>query len=289
MNQTSSLQQKQLKQGQLNFWLTNRIPRVFLTHAMGWLSKIRQPWFVRSSLWAWQKLSDLDLSEAEKSSFDSIHDCFVRRLKPGARPFESTPEVACSPCDALVGARGIVKNNSLLQAKGMVYSLSDLMQSEQDARRCEGYTYVTLRLTASMYHHFHAPHDIQIQQIRYIHGDVWNVNPPTLDRVNSLFARNERAVIRATLRPTGQTLWLVPVAAVLVASMRFTFTDLHLHLNYRGPTEVASQALLSKGEELGWFEHGSTIICLMPPGWDFIGPEPGGRINAGQPMFRQQT
>ncbi len=274
-------------QERLSFWLTNRIPRTLFTRAMGRLSKVRQPWFTKPALAIWQRCTDLRLFEAEKSDFASIHDCFVRRLKPGLRPYDPSPERMGSPCDAIVGAHGIVERGELLQAKGMVYRLEDLMQSNTDAASCEGFSYLTLRLTASMYHHFHAPHDMRVKRLRYIHGDVWNVNPPTLTQIPALFAKNERAVVQLKLLPTQQTMWLIPVAAVLVASMRFTFSDLHLHLGYRGPTQTDLDANLAKGDEMGWFEHGSTIICIVPSGWAYVGPKTGETIRAGQTLWHQ--
>lgn len=285
MNQTTTLLKKWAAQDKLNFWLTNRIPRAFFTRLMGKISRLQSPLVAHVGIWIWRKFSDLDLTEAEQSKFNSIHDCFTRRLKPGSRPFDNSPKTLCSPCDAIIGAHGTIEHGKLLQAKGMVYQLSDLMQSHTDAALCEGYQYVTLRLTSSMYHHFHAPVNLCVKSLRYIHGDVWNVNPPTLKRISSLFAKNERAVIEVSLSETEQTMWMIPVAAVLVASMRFTFSDLHLHLGYRGPTQTDLNAKLTRGDDMGWFEHGSTIICLIPPDWKYSGPETGQRIKTGQSLF----
>ena len=285
MNQTPSLQKKWQDQSSLNFWLTNRIPRTLLTKAMGRLSRIEHPWVARLGIGMWRRFSDLDLSESQQTDFRSIHDCFVRRLKPGLRPFDPSPGVMCSPCDSIIGAHGIVRQGQLLQAKGMVYSLAELMQSAADAKHCEGYQYLTLRLTSSMYHRFHAPHDVTVTGMRYIHGDVWNVNPPALQRVSGLFAKNERAVLELILKETGQTMWMIPVAAVLVASMRFTFSDIHLHLGYAGPTETKLDASIAKGQEMGWFEHGSTIICMVPASWAYVGPTTGQVVKAGQALW----
>lgn len=287
MNHFAQLRKRQLLQDNLSFWVTNRIPRALLTRLMGRISKWRSRTFARFGIAIWRYFGDLDLREAEKTEFDSIHDCFVRHLKPNARNFGSSPDVMCSPCDAIVGAHGKIEHGCLMQAKGMVYELSDLMQSHVEAQSCEGYSYLTLRLTASMYHHFHSPHDSRVKRLRYIHGDVWNVNPPTLKRIHSLFAKNERAVIEMDLLRTSQKAWLIPVAAVLVASMRFTFSDIHLHLDYQGPTEHKLDTLISKGQEMGWFEHGSTIICLIPPNWSYIGPATGEKIRAGNPLWHK--
>src|SRR5579885_3663093 len=86
--------------------------------------------------------------------------------------------------------------------------------------------YVTLRLTASMYHRFHAPHDCRVEAVSYIPGDAWNVNPPALTRVDRLYCRNERAVLQTKLADGADRLTIVPVAAILVAGIRLTFADL---------------------------------------------------------------
>jgi phosphatidylserine decarboxylase len=148
-----------------------------------------------------------------------------------------------------------------------------------------GGSYVTLRLTSSMYHRFHAPYDCRVEQVTYISGDTWNVNPIALERIEQLFCKNERAVIRCRL-PSGQMLTLVPVAAILVASLRLHCLDVLLHLKYRGPNVIACDATYRKGEEMGWFQHGSTIIALAPPGVSIrAGLDQGQRIRMGQPLL----
>jgi phosphatidylserine decarboxylase len=82
---------------------------------------------------------------------------------------------------------------------------------------------------------------------------------------------------------------MIPVAAVLVASMRFTFSDIHLHLDYAGPTEVSMDVTVPKGEDLGWFEHGSTIICLIAPQWQWVGPPEGERVKAGDVLWQRNA
>src|SRR5262249_30638387 len=97
-----------LQQEDLNFLLTNRIPRGLLTRFIGWFSRIEQPLVRDVSIAVWQFFSDLDLSEAKKTRFKSMHDCFTRELKAGARPIEQDPAVLASPCDAIVGASGAI-------------------------------------------------------------------------------------------------------------------------------------------------------------------------------------
>jgi phosphatidylserine decarboxylase len=85
---------------------------------MGWLSKIEQPLVRDISIGVWRLFSDLDLSEAKKTQFKSLHDCFIRELKDGARPVDPDPSVLVSPCDAIVGACGAIAGTDLLQVKG---------------------------------------------------------------------------------------------------------------------------------------------------------------------------
>ena len=115
----------------------------------------------------------------------------------------------------------------------MSLQISSAIRSSVNAHR-DG-RYVTLRLTSSMYHRFHAPHDCRVEQVTYISGDTWNVNPIALKRIEKLFCKNERAVLRTRLTATGQPVTLVPVAAVLVASIRLHFLDTLLRQGYPGP------------------------------------------------------
>jgi phosphatidylserine decarboxylase len=273
-------------QEDLNFLLTNRIPRIALTRWVGRFSKVRTPWVRDLSIAAWKLFSDLDLSEAKKDHFDSLHDCFVRELKPGARPFDPSPQIVCSPSDGIVGACGSIEDGRLLQIKGMDYSLQELLGDEALTARHRAGSYVTLRLTASMYHRFHAPHDCTVQRVTHIQGDTWNVNPIALKRVERLFCRNERAVIETRLEPSGLPLTLVPVGAILVASIRLHFLDLLLHHDYAGPQTIECDARLQRGQEMGWFEHGSTIIVFAPPGLQLAaGIATNHQIKAGEPLF----
>ena len=180
---------KILHQEDINFLLTNRIPRRLATRWMGWLSKIENPLVARASIAVWRLFADLDLSDAQQQSFKSLHACFTRALKPGARPVDADARVLASPCDAIVGACGVVEGTELLQAKGFPYTLHDLLADPALVETYRGGTYVTLRLTSSMYHRFHAPHDGTVERVTYISGDTWNVNPIALRRVERLFAR----------------------------------------------------------------------------------------------------
>src|ERR1700723_2912658 len=106
-----------VQQEDINFLLTNRIPRRLATQFIGWFSRIEQPLVRDMSIGLWRLFSDLDLREAKKTHFRSMHDCFTRELKEGARPVDSRPDRLTSPCDGLVGACGQISSGTMLQAK----------------------------------------------------------------------------------------------------------------------------------------------------------------------------
>ena len=278
---------KIFQQEDLNFLLTNRIPRRLATRFMGWLSKIEQPIVRDLSIGAWRLFSDLDLSEAKKTRFKSLHDCFTRELKDGARPIDLDPSVLVSPCDAIVGASGTMAGTDLLQVKGSWYSLEDLLRDRMLAQFYRDGCYATLRLTAAMYHRFHAPHDCRVEQVTHIWGDTWNVNPIALERVRRLYCKNERVIVRTRLQGTGHLVTLVPVAAILVAGIRLRFLDVVVDPRRSRPLDLPCSASSRKGEEMGWFEHGSTIIVLAPKGLALCeNVRVGALIRMGEPLMR---
>jgi phosphatidylserine decarboxylase len=277
------------QQEDLNFLLTNRIPRAALTRFMGWFSKIENPLVRDFSIGCWRLFSDLDLSEAKKTHFKSLHDCFTRELRPGLRPADPDPAVVASPSDGIIGAFGTIRDGELYQIKGAPYSLIDLLGDPALVEAHRNGRFLTLRLTSSMYHRFHAPHDGHIDQVTLIHGDTWNVNPIALKRVERLFCKNERAVIRTRLA-TGEALTLVPVAAILVASIRLHFLDTVLNAGTRGRLVFPCDVNVKKGDELGWFEHGSTIIVLAPAHFSFCDHVAEGvQVRAGQALLRNPS
>ena len=278
---------KIFEQEDLNFLLTNRIPRRLVTQFMGWFSQIEQPLVRDLSIGIWRFFSDLDLSEAKKTQFRSMHDCFIRELKDGARPVDMNPAILVSPCDAIVGASGTIAGTSLFQVKGFAYTLQDLLGDRDLVNAHRNGRYVTLRLTSSMYHRFHAPHDCCVERVTYISGDTWNVNPIALKRIEKLFCKNERALLKTRLAATGHVVTLVPIAAVLVASIRLHFLDILLGLEHRGPNVFPCAAPFRKGEEMGWFEHGSTIIVFATDGFELCdNVQEGAIVRMGQPLMR---
>jgi phosphatidylserine decarboxylase len=275
------------QQEDLNFLLTNRIPRRLATRFLGWLSRLESPFVVGASLRIWKLFApDLDLSEARTTRFRSLRECFIRELTPGARPIAADPDVIASPCDAVVGACGRVDEDAVIQAKGLSYTLKELIGDEALAARHRDGHFATLRLRSTMYHRFHAPAACRVNEVVHIAGDTWNVNPIALARVERLFCRNERAVLPLELEDVDGWLTLVPVAAIGVATLRLHCVEGALGLRYAGPTRIACDARYEKGQELGWFEQGSTIIVLA--GADLALAEgvcEGRTLRVGEPLL----
>jgi phosphatidylserine decarboxylase len=275
-----------LAQDEINFLLTNRIPRRLATRLMGWFSRIEQPLVRDLSIGTWRIFCDPDLSEAKKTRFCSMHECFIRELKEGARPIDDRREILVSPCDGVVGACGTVAGTEAYQIKGSSYQLQDLFCDSEWAQHHRDGCYVTLRLTAGMYHRFHAPHDCIVEKVTHIWGDTWNVNPAALRRVDRLFCRNERAVLRTRLAGTRHVISLVPVAAILVAGIRLHFMQFPLSCESGNVNNAACEAAYVKGEEIGWFEHGSTIVVFAPNGFKLSGNvREGNLIRFGEPLM----
>ncbi len=274
---------------QINFLLTNRIPRRWATLFMGWFSQIEIPLVRDLTLATWRLFSEeINLQESKKAQFKSLHDCFIRELKEGARPINQDPNIVTSPCDAIVGASGSIEGTTVFQAKGFPYTLMELLGDSSLVEQYQNGTFVTLRLKSTMYHRFHAPCQCDVSEVIYISGDTWNVNPIALKRVERLFCKNERAVINLQLNDAERKIALVPVAAILVASIRLHFLNEVLNLEYKGPNRIACDASFKKGEEMGYFHQGSTFVVFASKGFEFCeNVQEGSTIRVGHPLFKK--
>lgn len=254
---------------------------------MGWFSRIESPLLTKISIFIWSLfVDDLKLNEAKQQKFRSLRECFIRELKDGVRTVDNRHHIATSPCDAIVGACGRIEGNTVYQAKGFPYALDELIPDPEIAKKYQNGTFVTLRLKSSMYHRFHAPVDCEVNHITYISGDTWNVNPIALKVVERLFCKNERAVIDLQLNHHQQSICLVPIAAILVASMKFHCLENDLDIKYKGPNEIPCHAELNKGDEMGYFQHGSTVVIFATKEYSLCEQiKPGYQIQMGQPLL----
>jgi phosphatidylserine decarboxylase len=271
-----------------NYRLTNIGPRRQASIWMGRVSRIQSPRLTRLAIWIWNHFDRLELEDSPPQTYASIQACFTRPIRPETRPIDQHPDVLISPCDAILGAHGRIEGQRLYQIKGKPYLLEELIGPvPQDHPWRQGY-FVTLRIKASMYHRFHAPADGQLVKAWHRSGDAWNVNPATLKRVDRLFCQNERACLSYQLL-AGESLALVPVAAVWVAGIRVhALQGLAWH-DTPQPLEGLSAPSQVKGEEMGWFEHGSTIVVITPDSFELVkGLEEGHRLKMGQALLRRR-
>ena len=146
---------------------------------------------------------------------------------------------------------GDIDGTTVFQAKGFPYDLADLIPDQALRTAYRNGKYITLRLKSSMYHRFHAPLDCQIREVTYISGDTWNVNPIALQRIEKLYCKNERAVIELDTGLAHSRICLVPVAAILVASIRLHWLDDLLCMDYRGPRRIPLRRAVQQGRRTG--------------------------------------
>ncbi len=218
---------------------------------------------------------DFDEVRDPIATFSCFQDFFVRRLRDGARPIEAAPEAFVSPCDGAWGSAGAIRDGTILQVKGQPYSLERLLRSAEDAARFEGGCFATLYLAPRDYHRFHAPCAVRVTAARYLPGTLWPVNDLGLRGVDGLFAQNERLCAFMDVQAEGPrkgAVCVIAIGAAMVGSVRVEFDDLGTN---RGGVESVfrdyaeggvAPPTFAKGEELGRFEFGSTLVLLAERG-----------------------
>jgi phosphatidylserine decarboxylase len=217
-------------------------------------------------------LYDVDVEEADlpvPDGYTSFNDFFTRQLVDGARPIDSSANTIISPVDGTVSAAGKLDSDMLLQAKGRHYSLSDLLMTDiEDADRFRNGSFATLYLAPHNYHRVHCPVSGSLVAMRYVPGALYSVNAATVSLLPNLFTRNERLICH--FNSAAGPIILIFVGAMHVGSISTPWTGLirprrkgvveDIDIARHGhPTEVA------KGDLLGWFNMGSTVILLLPP------------------------
>jgi phosphatidylserine decarboxylase len=276
--------------------LQHLLPRHWMTALVWRLARVRTP-AVKNRLIKWfARVFDVNLDEvrlAVPDEFATFNDFFVRELAPGARPVADHADAIVSPVDGTVSFAGDIHGRALFQAKGSDYSLDDLLATDLDAaRRFVDGRFATLYLAPYDYHRVHAPVAGDLVAARYVPGDLFSVNERTVSRLPGLFRRNERLVMhfRTDLGPVA----LVFVGALNVGSISTPWTG-EIRPRKSGMVEALDisrhPAEVDRGDLLGWFNMGSTVILLLPPGsaeWD-AGLQPGTRLRMGQAIGRRNT
>jgi phosphatidylserine decarboxylase len=215
---------------------------------------------------------EIDLQEAECSieGYASLHEFFTRRLRPGARPLASEANAVIAASDGVVCDAGVVSTGKLLEAKGSVFSLSDLLASPELAARLDGGAYLVTYLSPRDYHRVHSPVSGTIHSWTHIPGRLFPVGPRSVARECGLFAVNERFVTVID-GPAGITA-LVMVAAVGVGHITASYDpEVETHARKFSTGDVRKKDFtppqaISRGDEIGIFNLGSTTIVVFEPG-----------------------
>jgi phosphatidylserine decarboxylase len=224
---------------------------------------------------AFNAVYSVNLDEAARRSigdYSTFNDFFTRSLSSSARPLAPPPAVL-SPADGVVSQLGAVSTGHLLQAKGMRYELASLLDDPQAARTFDGGWFATIYLAPADYHRVHAPLDGTLVRSIAVPGQLFSVNTSTEAGVEGLFCRNERLVMRFET-PRGPYA-LVMVGAMLVASIETVFDAPSSPYRTREATE--HHRTFARGDEVGRFLLGSTVIVVVPRDW----VTPSARLNAG--------
>ncbi|RKG67623.1 phosphatidylserine decarboxylase [Corallococcus exercitus] len=249
------------------------LPKSAVSSVVGLATRLPAPapvhhWAMR----AFAKAYNVDMEEAEHAleKYPTFAQFFTRGLKPGLRPVDGGEKVVVSPVDGRVSQVGYSDNGRCLQAKGIEYTVDELLGDSQAAKPFHGGAWTTLYLSPRDYHRIHAPLGGTITGYAYIPGEFWPVNPASVKNKQSLFCVNERLV--TYLDTVAGKVAVVKVGATCVSRIKAAYEDITTHLGQPGKVHRYGAGIpVEKGGELGRFEMGSTVILCFEPGrvrWD---------------------
>ena len=246
------------------------MPQLYLTQFAGWFAQQKWGAVTHFVIKAFAKKYNVDMSEAKKENFsdyESFNQFFIRELKDDARKINENPTALCLPADGRVSQIGHIDDDRLLQAKGHFFSLSDLLAGDEElVNTFKNGEFATIYLSPRDYHRVHMPCNATLRKMIYVPGDLFSVNPFLAEHVPNLFARNERVicVFDTAFGPMVQIL----VGATITASMSTVWAGV-INPPRTGEVKVwiyqgDSAIKLTKGQEMGAFQLGSTVINLFP-------------------------
>ncbi len=211
-------------------------------------------------------LYHIDLSEAQYSVdyYESLNDFFTRKLKKEARPIVESKNKLASPADSKISQFGKIEKNKLIQIKGKEYTIESFLKDKEYAKKFYNGYYVTMYLSPQDYHRVHTPLDVEVDGYKYIKGKLFPVNAISVENINELFSINERVVFKLKNEQINEFA-LVMVGATNVGSISLSFDDLKTNKLIQKDIDKTynKKPHLKKGEELGIFHMGSTVIMLF--------------------------
>lgn len=251
-------------------WRQHCLPQHALTKLAGKLSHSKQRWLKDKLIRILLRDYPVNLAEALESDptqYASFHDFFTRQLKPGCRPIDDLSNGIVSPCDGAISEMGKIKDDTLIQAKNHTYRVADLLADAKDAAAFRNGHFMTVYLAPQDYHRVHMPIAGEIEKLRYVPGKLFSVNPLTAEHIPNLFARNERVI--TFFRSQHGSFAIILVGAMIVGSIHTQWGETNKpHKGKRVITKEYSKSsnsnlLIDKGDEMGYFALGSTVILLF--------------------------
>ena len=244
------------------------LPKHALSRLIARLAESQNQWLKNLLINRAIKTFDINMDEAlddDLSIYKSFNAFFTRQLRPEVRPLDAGANTLTSPADGVISQAGKISKNKILQAKNVNYSLTRLVGNARQAKQYENGLFSTIYLSPKDYHRVHIPADGQLVSTRYIPGELFSVNQQTAEMVPNLFARNERLVCEFMSQQLGH-FSVIFVGAMLVAGIETVWSG----MEKPGPGAVrekdySDQAIsFLKGDEIGRFKFGSTVIVLFP-------------------------
>ena len=269
------------------------LPSIWLGRLVYWASRVETPWFRKLLIGGFCRLYPIRLEEAaepDTTRYPSFNAFFTRALRDDARPPDPDPASLLCPADGRVQQAGNIERGQLLQAKGMYYGVDELLADPQAVQRYDGGRFLTVYLAPQDYHRVHSPLQGRLRSMHYAPGEYWSVNERTASAIPRLFAVNERLCCH--FQADDDFFALVMVGALNVASISTVWAGEVLPLKPRQSRHwqygERSGIELGRGDEMGRFNLGSTVILLLPPGLAELDPslEPGQALRVGQSVGR---
>ncbi len=220
----------------------------------GWLSNLHLPPIIlKKIIQNFIKNHQIDMSQYDFdiNSVKCFNEFFIRRLKPNKRTFEGD---VCAGADGFISAFGAIENNQLFQVKGRNYPLNVLLNQKQSF---ENGSFITIYLSLADYHRVHMPFDGIITEVKKISGKLFSVNKKTINTIDQVYCQNERVVLKGTGK-FGE-FYMVMVGAIVVGKIKLSITNINMEFDKSYPLNIS----LKQGDEVGYFELGSTLLVVM--------------------------
>ncbi|HSG58763.1 MAG TPA: archaetidylserine decarboxylase [Woeseiaceae bacterium] len=245
------------------------LPKYWLTALVYRLARVRRPAVKDFLITRFVLHFDVDVEEVARevpAGYESLNDFFTRELRDDARPVATAADAVIAPVDGTVSQAGVLTAGRLVQAKGLHYAVEDLLATDiETARSFAGGSFATIYLAPYNYHRVHSAVDGQLEALHYVPGDLFSVNEATVSRVSGLFRRNERLIMHFAT-PRGPVVQIL-VGAINVGSISTPWTG-EIRPRKSGVVDVlepnSAPRTVRKGDLLGWFNMGSTVILLFP-------------------------